>query len=181
MAGNSRFDHLRAPKGNKKSSPGDNRLGYSRVTESVDERALSSASTPINNPPYGSGKSSLAMGRHSVPDMTYGNELASALPRRFSNNGSASNFPSPVNARPSASRAAGGGRTPTRDENEAPSNGLIFVPSPPPPFSLAARRDVRPVRQVSMLYSWHCCKSAVSATIMDCKCTRYQCTYVHAP
>lgn len=136
MTGNSRFDHLRAPKGNRKSSPGDNRLGYSRVTESVDERVLSSASTPINNGPYGA-KSSLAMSRHSVPDMAHGNELASALPRRFSNNGAAS--ASPGNARPS--RLAGTW-TPTRDENEAPSNGVPLAPPhpfPPPPPS--ASRD----------------------------------------
>ena len=131
MAGSaSRVEALRGPRNNVRSSgAGESRLGYGRVTESLDERALSSASTPVHNMP-GAGKSAgMTAGRHAMGQVSYdaGDKLLTALPRRYSNAGTGSmakGLPGGTNAYDRVSRLSGSKASPgARDENEAPNNG----------------------------------------------------------
>jgi hypothetical protein len=120
-----RLERLRMSRGNKRSSLVERRLANGRVSESLDERALSSASTPVHNMPGGVGKSyNNAVGRSSMARgsvVPAENDLASLLPRRYTGGMPSS---SPVNGRPPR---LSGARTPTRDENEAPNNGPLLV------------------------------------------------------
>jgi hypothetical protein len=141
MAGSaSRVEALRGPRNNVRSSGvGESRLGYGRVTESLDERALSSASTPVHNMP-GAGKSSMTAGRHAMGQVSYdaGDKLLTDLPRRYSNAGTGSMAKGPsggTNAYDRVWRLLGSKASPgARDENEAPNNGAplsIFGVTPP--------------------------------------------------
>jgi hypothetical protein len=123
----SRVEALRGPRNNVRSSGvGESRLGYGRVTESLDERALSSASTPVHNM-QGAGKSSMTAGRHAMGQVSYdaGDKLLTALPRRYAGSGSmAKGPPGGTNAYDRMSRLSGGKASPgARDENDAPNNG----------------------------------------------------------
>ena len=81
------------------------RLGYNRLVESVDERALSSASTPVHNMNNGSGKSAYQVGRASVPSMYSEHEMSNRLPRRFSGAGYAAGM-SPMTGKAAAGYVA---------------------------------------------------------------------------
>jgi len=109
-------------------------MGYGRATESLDERALSSASTPVHNvtPAHnvrgGGVHASLAAGRPFANGYDNSDGLAGALPRRYQPGGAGGSMaPSPAGGRPGDRlRYSSSGKASTavmRDENEAPNNG----------------------------------------------------------
>ena len=143
-----RFEHLRnSGAGNRRSLPDPKTMGFNRMTERVDERALSSASTPVHNLPPGAAKSPFSMAsRQSIGGTTsYPDDLATQLPRRYSNNNqfyssagtkpglssvSSPNFPPalvPRSGTPTGGMLAQRTQTPTRDENETPNGKRLVV------------------------------------------------------